>query len=1559
MMRFLFAVLVVLVAAPLAQAAPADDLAALVKVRDALAEELARRQADAAEKGPARDYHLHFAGGADGDEMDVVLRRRAGAWAEGWVQVPAWEQGTMQEWRGFHHMNGAGCKWRPTLRFMADAAGVKATGAQLAGPMAVAFRLDETHAEMRPPGEPEGYWDRFIPTGFTTPRDQTYEVDLAVLEDAAVLEMTLEGGVNMKKKPGLKVNTKNDRVAPIEVRLRVPATRFTVVRVRTPNFSGGLHEGDGTGLAYAGGRLTGTLALTLYSDGWTPERSRTPKPIPVVMELDVRLNHHVLSGTFKATGDLGAYEGRVRGTGGPAVTGRFRSRGDLGPRVGDVVGMMIDDPRPGAEQLTKVKARPDDLAALARAANAVFHEIKALHLALQHAPLPLVDALDQTATAEPAWGEKMEAEALAAYLARLRSLVAALPDEAGDALPTPLPEDETASPGVGTAAAPVEGGVNVLPAKPDALWLHLTRWQVVGPFEQRLGLEHNTGLVPEVAAPGGPDLIQPTDYLGAVRAGAAPIAWQPFECASARLSPPWGKVGFYNRFRGQVWYAAADLASAAAREAWLALETGTQAKVWLNDRLVWSAEEPFWRYRPRGRTLVSVQLVEGVNRLLVRGHRDRRKSWVRLAISAAEPVAPPAPKPHVAVGSSDVFPEADPPLAWDIDRGINVAWRRDDLGGGARPAVAGDLVFVASNPDTLVALDAATGETRWEAKADVFEVLDEHTRSAIAGSGDESRRRAILRELVPQLGFNPFEVDRLRPSDPVTDGKRVWMHARTGVTACFDANGKRVWMNHVWLAKADLHLWRDLVVLEGDPVGAWPRAEALAAIRKDNPKAPATGIVLLDAATGEERGRWTLAGEYHGGGGSIVACGPGAVLVTSGGAIVDLAARTLAGRMDVEYPGAVPAGGQIIAAADGDYAIAALGNLLFLVSQEQTVAARFWNAAGRPAAGQLWESNYEHSGFGSFVTPAVAAGGLLFSIGPVLERGPHCPDPRLVLHAQDAATGRPVGRLKPALNHAVQHNHTPVVAGPYLFCLDPGGGSHGGLQDHGQVLVTTADANLSRVAVNLVDLGTRASPVFAGARMFLRSGKGLACVAVTDEKGRQYQEEVLARTLLKEIGARPVTASPRKVATLEDPALGPGVPVGTLVDGRTTVHWLGAGPFPAAAVEAEPPLERQVQAGDAVTLGDEQRPLEPLSHKHAYNKPPVYVAVTSLQGTGEIVPSLASVVDPQGVSGLGATGLLYTLLDNRRERIVLPTLKAKGVDQWLGGHRLAADKPLRLAAGLYPYWVRVGPAYYEVERKEILPPVDVAKAREAGALKPVGWPDEWYVVGPLPPDTAPLEREALRSIPKAIPVADRTYPAFRFPVQDRVLNLTALVGLRPGETPDVENAPPTMRIGLPSLAYAFAEIDCPADGRLYVTMAADWFSRWYLDGEVVYDTMKSGNGAPPTLLAAHPFAVRVTKGKHVLAVQVRPGSRGWSVTSLGGFAATPEAAARFRVPSKQKVEAPDFRFAPAFSEIPHPPTRDRRWIEKVRAARARLERIVRHLPGTDEAKAAEEMLKVQ
>jgi len=81
--------------------------------------------------------------------------------------------------------------------------------------------------------------------------------------------------------------------------------------------------------------------------------------------------------------------------------------------------------------------------------------------------------------------------------------------------------------------------------------------------------------------------------------------------------------------------------------------------------------------------------------------------------------------------------------------------------------------------------------------------------------------------------------------------------------------------------------------------------------------------------------------------------------------------------------------------------------------------------------------------------------------------------------------------------------------------------------------------------------------------------------------------------------------------------------------------------------------------------------------------------------------------------------------------------------------------------------------------------------------------------------------------------------------------------------------------------WAFAEFESPLECEYTLGAGADWWMRYHLNGEVIIDTLKTGNGKAPPRVSDHTKTVRVKKGKNVIAVKFLTGG-GSSVLAVGG-----------------------------------------------------------------------------
>jgi hypothetical protein len=236
----------------------------------------------------------------------------------------------------------------------------------------------------------------------------------------------------------------------------------------------------------------------------------------------------------------------------------------------------------------------------------------------------------------------------------------------------------------------------------------------------------------------------------------------------------------------------------------------------------------------------------------------------------------------------------------------------------------------------------------------------------------------------------------------------------------------------------------------------------------------------------------------------------------------------------------------------------------------------------------------------------------------------------------------------------------------------------------------------------------------------------------------------------------------------------------------------------------------------------------------------------------------------------------------------------------------------------------VRPSYFLAQKP--LPPINVPAAIAGNGLQPVIWPKEWMVSGPFPEVGVKPSADVLAA-GQAVAAVDN-----------------ALVFKRAIEPQ--------------SFLYAQASVTVPAAGHLVVNASADWFMTWWCDGREVYTTRGRGNGRGATDPIAHTFSVPVSKGDHVLTVAVKPGSKGWSFSSVGGFTdGNPHVLAeKFPNPTGVRNDAAPHEVAINFSQADTPSLVRATWRADVARHRAALEWVIARLPGSTAATRAEKLL---
>ena len=157
-----------------------------------------------------------------------------------------------------------------------------------------------------------------------------------------------------------------------------------------------------------------------------------------------------------------------------------------------------------------------------------------------------------------------------------------------------------------------------------------------------------------------------------------------------------------------------------------------------------------------------------------------------------------------------------------------------------RPAVAEALVVVAARSGDVTALDATTGERRWQADAGT---------PLSAGVGFDGRFAAVVTERNELVVFDQGKLAWRAPlgsrvvTAPLVAGERVFIHGIDRSVAAFDAlNGRRLWANQ----------------RPGDPL-TLAQPGVLLPVQDLLVASIGTRLVALDATRGVARQEWSIA----------------------------------------------------------------------------------------------------------------------------------------------------------------------------------------------------------------------------------------------------------------------------------------------------------------------------------------------------------------------------------------------------------------------------------------------------------------------------------------------------------------------------------------------------------------------------------------------------------------------------------------------------------------------------------------------------------------------------
>jgi outer membrane protein assembly factor BamB len=1038
------------------------------------------------------------------------------------------------------------------------------------------------------------------------------------------------------------------------------------------------------------------------------------------------------------------------------VAGAYHTKGAKGEFIGRVTGTIL--PASLGIGALDVIAPPADGEPTRRAA-ALYRQILVLGYARDRYPAPIPAIMNRTPVPPPTWTDGATGqEAYLAELVRQATAVAAGAPPvvaSGNAV-----DDERFGPYYGEGALESHDGVNLLPAVATGpqRWRHLTGWSFCGPFpvyDQNAPVLH-----PEVLPAAGVayerERVVVTDpKTGDNERVADVVGWIPAGQEGALVFPPAVPSAASASHFYFCWYATTELESAVAQKVWLALGIEGRVRLWLDGVPVWQAGRHDEGVTPN-RFCLSVP--EGRHRLLVRvgssltsNQRFDRVDWFEgygeqpqgrvtfsgfglsaciqgapdgdTTVATAVPRAADAPVGYRVDGNGGQ-PGADPPLAWDLAKRINVSWRHELTRGTADPVPRDGKIFVTAEPHLLHCFDGVTGDERWRVSVNVLPLVapefkdgdplldygaaqmvgDQRTAAARGDPAKEAAAKAANQADLAK--FKPL-IDALKKigidgrsgwaaATPVVTADRVYVHFGTGVAACYDHAGQQQWRvatGHPWSEPnmGSPVLAGDLLIVQAHLAGHAPAAERG---RPRGEGAGAFGLLALDAATGETR--WTCVGpprrtrnQYAraqglGNGVALMESANGThrrrFLITGDGAVVDAQDGTLLRRA-------------IFGFAHNRTPPVVYGDTVYITPVGGIEAVTLWlDAEGRLGTRTRYAFD---CGWGRGQAKTMTAWGPdHWMKGPVVTERlicavkvdsahvpQHYPLPWTEIDTWDRATGAFLGRERAVIRDATDPTVPPALAGDWLLVGDGGAGVAGfdGIVGYGRLALLKVDQGRPYL-VSRSDTGMmRASPVVVGDRLYLRSFDALTCLRTSDDEGRRFAIEVAARTLIDEFPEKPEPQPVRNLDPLADLPVPDGMPVAQLQSRRLPDAWLAAGPFPK---------------GD----GD---PLQDLGGEAAARPVPGSTATFGgSTGTFAVVRKEALAVDKWGVPTKldiflatqragNSYHYAYSMLECPQVGIFRFSNPGTGFSAWLAGQPLADNDVVRLGIGHYPLLIKI------------------------------------------------------------------------------------------------------------------------------------------------------------------------------------------------------------------------------------------------------------------------------
>ena len=1182
----------------------------------------------------------------------------------------------------------------------------------------------------------------------------------AKVEPALDVSLTLSDAIVRRSE---EKGVKKEHRADLECLISRRGGKWFVGTGRAKAYNLAQHDVDASEVDLAGDRLSGTLKATLNPDPWVPPDHR---PKHIRYEIQATVSGGEIAGTFTADGDYGPAQG--------AVAGRAAA-----VREEIVLPTLAEEADLPAEPLAACVR-------MAVLASRAYQQSRAAVLSLRHYPLSFARTLEVATLAVPEWPASEESlPEVCDYLAAVRRLLEREIDGGteGDAFVVETLEvaDPFFGPYFGDEALPVDAeGVAVLPADVGAgesqRWQRIPRWRTLAAFVPDPRRDIDTSGLPEIVPAAGARYKPNAERLGAGYAmpEGGFFTWVDHE-APFRFIPPPGQPFdpvSHHRSSGQAkgahgvrglqearWYGVAEVESDRDVELYASAFGQEYGKLWVNDDLVWVS-------RQEGGNgcvdppLLKVRLRKGRNTFLFCCQSRRAASyfWVMLctggkplpaedrarrreAQRAATASLSPDPRRGRRGDWTGRFPDADPPLAWNLHDGTNVLWRTPlPSYSAANPVIVGDRLFVNCEPHTLYCLDKNTGKILWKRDSHIMEFAPEDQREAAmqaweegyAAEGSPERKKlthdlaaledelrqleeaghlteAKERETQAKIAEVEAQLKELESSNrtynewsrklgvrqhgwsnnygwtfpaPCSDGKHVWVKHNTGVLACYDLDGKRRWMERTHMSGGVEQL-PSPVLADGKVIiqGRFTDREQREALAGSRGSPPYFGHRL--AAYDQETGDLAWERPIWASGGYGCPGGIAPMCLSDGRATRELV---------------VTGTGLVIDPRDGSLLTSALGvgrqgyygdpfvaeNRLYLYRSGPVWAAEVWLEPDGRVGGKLVVEAPRGGGNAG----AVYRDGYVFGTNVTPVKGRHAV-PSHDVHVADMRTGEVIGSLEPALFDGGLAYTPSASTRTYGVVVGTGPGPASWSISNNPAEIGFIVPGPKPYVVNTCKLDGPmvAQPVFEGRRMYARTYQAVLCIGIKGPEGEQYALREKAKTLLVNLPKRPKVAGVPAPSPLTDFKPAEGVPVEACATQTAPQKWLFVGPFARDAAQ-DPladlggPAKAVLVPGQEVSAGEDIHKVAPLDEKF----------VDAQKGWAEDIFGRRYYSARCGIDVLGAIGrrqesitYYYAVLENRETRFVeVEVVGGKGISLWVGGEPVESGSRLRLVPGHYP-----------------------------------------------------------------------------------------------------------------------------------------------------------------------------------------------------------------------------------------------------------------------------------